>query len=95
VRIDIPAQLLAWRARSAAAGALPTGYSTIFPLLGWILSRFDRFERAARWARRVQKLIPKSWLSGRWNPWTRPGRALPVIADESFREWARREEKRP
>ena len=93
VRIDIPAQLLAWRARSAAAGTLPPGYSTIFPLLGRVLSRLSRFERAARWARRVQRPIPASWLSGRWNPWTRPGRALPVIADESFREWARREEK--
>ncbi|MHB1095677.1 MAG: lactate utilization protein B [Gemmatimonadaceae bacterium] len=95
VRIDITAQLLAWRARSAAAGTLPRGYSTVFPLLGRVLSSLSRFERAARWARRFQEIIPASWLSGRWNPWTRPGRALPVLADESFREWARREEKRP
>ncbi len=90
VRIDIPAQLLAWRARSAAAGRLPRGYASIFPLLGRVLSKLDRYEFAARMARRFQKVIPASWLSGRWNPWTRPGRALPVIADESFREWARR-----
>lgn len=95
VRIDIPAQLLAWRARAAAAGNLPRGYATIFPLLGRVLGSLSRFERAARWARRLQRLIPASWLSGRWNPWTRPGRALPVIADESFRGRARREGKLP
>ena len=94
VRIDIPAQLLAWRARSAATGNLPRGYATIFPALGWVLSGLARYRFATRWARRLQSLLPVSWLSGRWNPWTRPGRALPVIADETFREWAQREGKR-
>ncbi|MHB8838474.1 MAG: lactate utilization protein B, partial [Gemmatimonadaceae bacterium] len=91
VRIDIPAQLLAWRARTAAAGRLPRGYAFIFPVLGWVLATLGRFEFATRWARRMQHLLPASWLSGRWNPWTRPGRALPVLTDESFREWTRRE----
>jgi L-lactate dehydrogenase complex protein LldF len=91
VRIDIPAQLLAWRARSARAGTLPRGYAAIFALLGRVLARLGRYERAARWARRAQRLLPASWFGGRWNPWTRAGRALPVLADESFLEWARRE----
>lgn len=91
VRIDIPAQLLAWRARSAEAGTLPRGYRPVFKCLGWVLGRLSRFEHAARLARRLQRLVPSAWISGRLNPWTRPGRALPVIADESFREWARRE----
>ncbi len=91
VRIDIPAQLLAWRARAAAAGRLPRGYAIIFPMLGWVLATLGRFQFAARWTRRMQHLLPASWLSGKWNPWTRPGRALPVLTDESFREWARRE----
>lgn len=90
VRIDIPAQLLAWRARAGEAGKLPRGYALLMPLLGRLLSRLSRFERAARLARRLQRLLPASWLSGRWNPWTRPGRALPVLADETFREWSRR-----
>lgn len=91
VRIDIPAQLLAWRARSAAHGAQPRGYAVIFAVLGRVLATLPRYERAARWARRLQRLLPTSWLASRANPWTRPGRTLPVIAEESFREWARRD----
>jgi L-lactate dehydrogenase complex protein LldF len=91
VRIDIPAQLLAWRARAAAAKRLPRGYALLFPMLGWVLASLNRYERLARWGRRIQRLLPPSWISGRWNPWTRPGRALPLLADESFREWAQRE----
>jgi hypothetical protein len=94
VRIDIPAQLLAWRARSAAAGRLPRGYSLLFPLAGWVLAARGRFAFAARWARRVQRVVPAAWLRGKWNPWTRPGRALPVLSDETFREWTERTGKR-
>lgn len=93
VRIDIPAQLLAWRARSDIAGTLPRGYRLLFPWLGRILARKARFERAGRWMRRLLRIVPASWLSGRWNPWTRPGRSLPVIPEQSFREWARRQGK--
>jgi L-lactate dehydrogenase complex protein LldF len=95
VRIDIPAQLLAWRARGAAGGRLPRGYGVVFAVLRRVLGAPATFALAARWARRIQRVVPASWLSGRWNPWTRPGRALPVLADESFREWARRERKQP
>jgi L-lactate dehydrogenase complex protein LldF len=91
VRIDIPAQLLVWRARIGAAGALPTGYANIFSHLGRILADRPRFELAGRWARRALRLLPVSLLAGRWNPWTRTGRDLPTAPTESFREWARRE----
>jgi len=94
VRIDIPSQLLAWRSRSAAAGRLPRGYSIIFPILGRVLAYLGRYEFATRWARRLQRIVPTAWLTGKRNPWTRPGRALPVIADESFRDWVRREGRR-
>ena len=94
VKIDIPAQLLAWRARTAEAGKLPRGYSVIFPLLGRVLAKLGRYERAARWARRLQRVLPASFVGRMASPWTRPGRALPVIADETFREWARRERMR-
>ena len=91
VRIDIPAQLLAWRGRSAEAGALPLGYTSIFARLGLILADRSRFDRAGRWARRALRLLPQALLAGRWNPWTRAGRELPLAPPESFREWARRE----
>jgi L-lactate dehydrogenase complex protein LldF len=91
VKIDIPAQLLAWRARAAVAGYAPRGYVSLFRLLGWFLSRLDRFEWGARVARRLQRWLPAALFESPRNPWTRPGRALPVLADESFREWARRE----
>jgi L-lactate dehydrogenase complex protein LldF len=91
VRIDIPEQLLAWRARIAVAGALPKGYAAIFSRLGKILANRARFELAGRWARRALRFVPTTMLTGRWNPWTRPGRQLPPAPAESFREWARRE----
>ncbi len=91
VRIDIPAQLLAWRSRSAAAGTLPKGYATIFALLGRVLSSRGNFARTGRWGRRALRWIPAAWLSGRWNPWTRSGRELPLAPTESFRESMRRE----
>jgi len=94
VKIDIPAQLLAWRARTAAVGKLPRGYSLSFSLLGWVLARLGRYERSARWARRFQHILPASLIDRLASAWTRPGRALPVMADETFREWARREGKR-
>ncbi len=96
VKIDIPAQLLTWRERSAAAGTLPTGYATIFRRLGQILSKPIHFARAGRLARatlrtlRTLRFIPGANLARRWNPWTRAGRDLPTPPTESFREWAKR-----
>ena len=96
VRIDIPAQLLAWRGRSAAAGAQPSGYATIFRRLGRVLSNPMRFARAGRFARatlrtlRTLRFIPGTNLARRWNPWTRAGRDMPIAPVESFREWAKR-----
>ncbi|MBW7932093.1 MAG: lactate utilization protein [Gemmatimonadaceae bacterium] len=95
VRIDIPAQLLAWRARAGERGRLPRGYATVFSALGWVLAVRHRYTWAARVARLAQRLIPAAWLGGAWNPWSRPGRTLPVLADESFREWAQREGQKP
>ncbi|MBL0170429.1 MAG: lactate utilization protein [Gemmatimonadaceae bacterium] len=96
VKIDIPGQLLTWRERSATAGALPGGYATIFRQLGRLLSRPVSFARAGWVARsalrtlRTLRFIPGTRVARRWNPWTRPGRDLPLAPRESFREWARR-----
>ena len=96
VRIDIPAQLLAWRGRVAAQGALPKGYASIFHRLGHVLSSPSRFARAGWLARAALRtlwtlrFIPGAGLARRLNPWTRAGRAMPGGPRESFREWAKR-----
>ena len=89
VRIDIPAQLLAWRGRVARAGKLPASYRSGMRYLGGTFGNAERFARAGRRLRWALRALP--WLlRGRWNPWARVGRALPVAPAESFREWARR-----
>jgi L-lactate dehydrogenase complex protein LldF len=90
VRIDLPKQLLAWRAelsQGAPGGALRRA--------GLRVARFA-FERPRVYAlvgalaRRVARVLPERWLAGRWNPWTR-GRALPPTPPHSFRTlYARR-----
>jgi len=94
VRIDIPAQLLAWRERIAQAGKLPRGYRLVMRRLGRLLADPRRFARAGRRVRWALRVFPGALLGGRWNPWTRPGRDLPVPPDESFREWAERTGRR-
>jgi L-lactate dehydrogenase complex protein LldF len=91
VKIDLPAQLLAWRARVAAAGKLPWSYRQLFPRLGRILSDPDRFRRALPRFRRLVRWLGKVPGVRRLNPWTRVGRELPVVPPESFRETVRRE----
>lgn len=93
VKIDIPGQLLTWRERVAATGALPRGYASLFARLGTLLASPSRFARAGRWARRGLRLAKASGFGAaiaRFTPWTRVGRALPTAPSESFREWARR-----
>jgi len=90
VKIDIPAQLVTWRERSAAAGMLPAGYATLFKRLGPLLASRTRFNRAGAWARRLLPVLRALSFLRRLNPWTRPGRDLPVAPAESFREWAKR-----
>jgi L-lactate dehydrogenase complex protein LldF len=90
VRIDIPAQLLAWRARVAAAGKLPLSYRAGIAPLRRTLADSRRFARAGRRLRWLLRSVPRLLGGVWWNRWTRPGRALPTGAAESFREWARR-----
>ncbi len=94
VRIDLPAQLLAWRGRVAAAGKLPLSYRAGMRRLGRILADPARFARAGRqllWAIRTWPRL----LGGKWIAWTRPGRDLPPAPEESFRAWARRTGRLP
>jgi L-lactate dehydrogenase complex protein LldF len=84
VRIDLPKQLLAWRAELSSQG--PGG---ALRRVGLGAARFA-FERPRVYAllgalaRRVARMLPERWLAGRWNPWTR-GRALPPAPPHSFR----------
>jgi L-lactate dehydrogenase complex protein LldF len=96
VRIEIPRVLLHLRGRAvetrAGAGfrAGSNQERMIMRLLGWIL----RSPRAYRWGLSVVRKLQKSrakdgWVShlpGYGKGWT-SGRDLPVVADESFREW--------
>ena len=93
VKIDIPAQLVTWRERSAAANALPNGYASLFARLGRVLADRAAFDRSGRWARRalrVARAVGVERFIRRFTPWTRAGRALPVAPAQSFREWAQR-----
>lgn len=93
VRIDIPAQLLAWRERLVDAELAPSGYSAIMHRLGRVLSNPATFARVGRWSRRLARTVQpllRIRLFARFNPWTRAGRSLPPIPRESFREWAKR-----
>ena len=100
VKIDIPRQLLTWRERSAAADALPKGYATIFRQLGRILAKPIRFARNGRLSRfalrtlRALRFMPGAGIANRWNPWTRPGRDMPIAPHETFQEWATRTGRR-
>lgn len=89
VRIDIPGQLLRWRARIAAAGRLPSEYRLAIAPLRRALSDPRRFARTGRWVRRLVQVIPGWMMGGRWNPWTRSGRTMPAMPDHSFRDAAR------
>jgi len=90
VRIDIPAQLLAWRGRIARARKLPRGYRPGMRWLGIVLANPRRFARTGRRLRWLLGSLPGFLKRGGWNRWTRPGRSLPDAPPESFREWARR-----
>jgi L-lactate dehydrogenase complex protein LldF len=89
VRIDIPAQLLSWRARIATAGKLPIEYRLAIGPLRRTLSDPGRFARTGRRLRRLIRRLPGRLVRGWWNPWTRPGRAMPTAPENSFRDAAR------
>ncbi len=90
VKIDIPGQLLIWRERVVAAGIQPRWRVATLRWLGRVLADRSRFDRFGRRVRRLTQRLPGFLTAGRWNRWTRAGRALPVIPEESFRDWARR-----
>lgn len=92
VKIDIDAQLYAWRQEVTAAGLAPRAKGWVMRAAGGLLGRsglFGRLARAARWALRR---LPRSVTHGRANVWART-RDLPEPPRETFRDWVK--EHRP
>jgi L-lactate dehydrogenase complex protein LldF len=86
VRIDIHAQLYAWRQVVARAGLLPRGRQFVLRVAGQVLSRPALYRAAARWTRRALRVLPRFVVYGRYNVWGR-ARELPELPKRSFREW--------
>ncbi len=90
VKIDIPRLLYRWRQRAVAGGHLSWQKRVGMRVLGATLARAGRYERTGRLLRRLFRWAPRMLGSPRLNPWSR-SRELPVLPEESFREWHRRE----
>ena len=92
VRIDLPKQLLAWRAELLGHERGAAGFARRAGLRAARIA-FERprlYAALGALARFAARTLPERWLAGRWNPWTR-GRALPPAPPTSFRAlWARR-----
>jgi L-lactate dehydrogenase complex protein LldF len=86
VRIDIPAQLYAWRQVVARDGLIPRGRQRVLWIAGQVLSRPALYRVAARWTRRALRVLPRFVVYGRYNVWGR-ARELPDPPKRSFREW--------
>jgi len=89
VKIDIPKQLYRWRQLIVADGHAPWRKRVGMHLLGAILARPRRYERAGRLLRRLLRLAPRVLSRPAINAWSR-SRELPQAPLESFREWYRR-----
>lgn len=90
VKIDIPRLLYRWRQRAVAGGHIAWRKRVGMRLLGAVLARARRYERAGRVMRRLLRWAPRMPGMRRIDPWSR-SRELPVVPAESFREWYRRE----
>jgi len=73
-----------------AGGHVAWGKRTSMRLLGAVLARTARYERAGRLVRRLLRRVPRLIGNRSVNAWSR-GRELPVAPAESFREWYGRE----
>jgi L-lactate dehydrogenase complex protein LldF len=90
VKIDIPRQLYRWRQRAVEGGHVSLQKRLGMRVLGATLARAGRYGRAGWLLNRLLRWAPRVLGSPRLNPWTR-SRELPVLPEESFRAWHRRE----
>ncbi len=96
VRIDIPGILVHERAKAVRAGR-PSAERTALRALGRAFASRERYERAQRLARRLQRPAVRDgrvrWFVGPLAGWGR-SRALPAIPEQTFREWWEARERR-
>lgn len=96
VKIDIPGILVHERAKVVARDRRGVE-GRAFAALARVLGSRDRYERAQRLARRLQRPAMRDgrlrWLPGPLAGWGR-SRTLPGVADETFREWWERRASR-
>ncbi|HVN38224.1 MAG TPA: lactate utilization protein B [Myxococcota bacterium] len=91
VRIDLPKQLLAWRGELLVHTPHAGARRTALRAARFAFEHARVYAALGALARLLARVLPERWLSGRWNAWTRGGRALPRIPRRSFRaELARR-----
>jgi L-lactate dehydrogenase complex protein LldF len=96
VRIDIPGILVHERAEAVRASGA-SAERTALRALGRAFASRERYERAQRLARRLQRPAVRDgrvrWFVGPLAGWGR-SRALPAIPEQTFREWWEARERR-
>ena len=92
VKIDLDAQLYAWRQRVTAAGLAPRAKVAAMRAAGAALGRPSAFARLGRTARWALRRLPRALTHHRANVWAQ-SRDLPEPPARSFRQWVR--EHRP
>jgi L-lactate dehydrogenase complex protein LldF len=96
VRIDIPGILVHERAEAVRASR-PSAERTALRALGRAFASRERYERAQRLARRLQRPAVRDgrvrWFVGPLAGWGR-SRTLPAIPEQTFREWWEARERR-
>lgn len=96
VRIDIPGILVHERAKAVRASG-PSAERTALRTLGRAFASRERYERAQRLARRLQRPAVRGgrvrWFVGPLAGWGR-SRTLPSIPEQTFREWWEARERR-
>ena len=86
VKIDIDAQLYAWRQVVADAGHAGKAKETAMRAAGGVLGRASLFARLGRTARWALRRLPRSVTHGGPNVWAQT-RDLPEPPAQSFRQW--------
>ena len=88
VKIDLDAQLYAWRQEVTAAGLAPRAKGAATRVAAAVLSRPSLFARLGRTARWALRRLPRAVTQANANVWAR-ARDLPEPPAETFHDWVR------
>ncbi len=91
VKIDLPHQLLTWRAEIAESRLLPFSKRFSMKLAGWMMRSGRRYALAFRAVRFLGRVLPRFVLYSRLNPWGK-SREMPPFPKRAFRDLYRDEE---